>query len=47
MVLPFTALGEVFGFGRLAISVYLWLGVIVVLYIVTAEIAKTIFFAGR
>jgi Mg2+-importing ATPase len=44
VILPFTPLGEVFGFSRLATSFYLWLGVIVVLYIVTAEIAKMIFY---
>jgi Mg2+-importing ATPase len=44
VILPFTLLGEVFGFSRLAISFYLLLGVIVVLYILTAEIAKMIFY---
>jgi P-type Mg2+ transporter len=44
VILPFTLLGEIFGFTRLAISFHLWLGGIVVLYIVTAEITKTIFY---
>ena len=44
VILPFTPLGEIFGFTRLPISFLLLLAVIVVLYIVTAEIAKTIFY---
>ncbi len=44
MILPFTPLGEIFGFTRLPISFLLLLGVIVILYIVTAEMAKTIFY---
>jgi Mg2+-importing ATPase len=44
VILPFTLLGEIFGFTRLPISFHLLLGVIVILYIVTAEIAKTIFY---
>ncbi len=44
MILPFTPLGEIFGFTRLPISFLLLLGVIVMLYIVTAEMAKTIFY---
>ncbi len=44
VILPFTPLGEIFGFTRLSISFHLLLGVIVVLYIVTAEMAKTIFY---
>jgi Mg2+-importing ATPase len=44
VILPFTLLGEVFGFTRLSISFHLLLAVIVVLYIVTAEITKAIFY---
>jgi len=44
VILPFTLLGEIFGFTRLSISLHLLLGAIVVLYIVTAEMAKTIFY---
>jgi P-type Mg2+ transporter len=44
VILPFTVVGEIFGFTRLSISFHLLLGVIVVLYIVTAEMAKTIFY---
>jgi hypothetical protein len=43
-ILPLTRLDEIFGFTRLLISFHLLLGVIVVLSIVTAEIAKTIFY---
>ncbi len=43
-ILPFTPLGEIFGFSRLPISFLLLLGVIVLLYIVTAEMAKTVFY---
>ena len=44
VILPFTPLGEIFGFTRLSISFHLLLGVIVVLYIVTAEMVKTVFY---
>ena len=44
VILPFTLLGEVFGFTRLSISFHLLLAVIVVLYIVTAELTKAIFY---
>jgi Mg2+-importing ATPase len=43
-ILPSTRLGEIFGFTPLLVLFHLLLGVIVVLYIVTAEIAKTIFY---
>ena len=42
LILPLTRLGEMFDFTRLLSSFPLSLGVSVVLYIVTAEIAKTI-----
>ena len=44
VILPFTRLGEVFGFSRLAISFLLLIAIIVMGYIVTAEIAKMIFY---
>ena len=44
LILPFTPLGGIFGFGRLPVSFLLLIGVIVIAYIVTAEIAKTIFY---
>jgi Mg2+-importing ATPase len=44
VILPFTPMGEIFGFPRLSISFHLLLAVIVVFYIVTAEITKTIFY---
>ena len=44
VILPFTPLGEVFGFSRLAISYLLLITLIVIGYIVTAEIAKVIFY---
>jgi len=44
MILPFTPLGEVFGFSRLPILFLLLIAIIVMGYIVTAEIAKVIFY---
>ncbi len=44
VILPFTAFGAIFGFTRLSISFHLLLAVIVILYIVSAEIAKRIFY---
>jgi P-type Mg2+ transporter len=44
VMLPLTPIGKIFGFTRLSISFYLLLGVIVILYIVTAEIVKRIFY---
>jgi len=44
LILPFTPLGNVFGFSPLSFSTYLLLLLIVVLYIVAAEITKTIFY---
>jgi P-type Mg2+ transporter len=44
VILPFTLLGEIFGFTQLSISFHLLLAMIVVLYIVTAEITKAIFY---
>ncbi len=44
LILPFTPLGNVFGFSPLSLSTYLLLLMIVVVYIVAAEITKTIFY---
>jgi Mg2+-importing ATPase len=44
MILPFTPLGNLFGFSPLSFSTYLFLSVIVVLYIISAEITKRIFY---
>ena len=44
LILPFTPLGEIFGFSQLPISFLLLLGTIVLLYIVTAEMAKAVFY---
>jgi Mg2+-importing ATPase len=44
LILPFTPLGKIFGFSPLTFSTYLLLLLIVVLYILTAEITKRIFY---
>jgi len=44
MILPFTPIGTVFGFSPLSLSTYLLLLGIVILYIITAEITKRIFY---
>ena len=44
LFLPFTPLGNVFGFSQLSLTTYLLLLLIVVLYIFTAEITKRIFY---
>ena len=44
LIFPFTPFGKIFGFSPLPFSTYLLLLVIVVLYILTAEIAKRIFY---
>jgi Mg2+-importing ATPase len=44
LIFPFTPLGNVFGFSPLTLSTYLLLLLIVVLYIIAAEITKTIFY---
>jgi P-type Mg2+ transporter len=44
LILPFTPLGGVFGFSPLPISFLLLIAIIVMGYIVTAELAKTIFY---
>jgi len=44
LAIPFTPLGDVFGFSPLKFSTYLFLMLIVVLYIIAAEITKKIFY---
>ena len=44
LILPFTPLGDVFGFSPLKLSTYLFLMLLIVLYIIAAEITKTIFY---
>jgi Mg2+-importing ATPase len=44
LVFPFTPLGNIFGFSPLTLSTYLLLLLIVVLYILAAEITKRIFY---
>jgi Mg2+-importing ATPase len=44
VILPFTPLGEIFGFTRLPISFFVLIGIITMAYIMTAEIAKTVFY---
>ena len=44
LVFPFTPLGNIFGFSPLALSTYLLLLLIVVVYILAAEITKRIFY---
>jgi len=44
MLLPFTPLAQIFGFGPLSALTYLLLFLIVVIYIIAAEITKTIFY---
>lgn len=44
LLFPFTPLGPVFGFGPLPISFLLFMGVIVILYIIAAEISKKVFY---
>ena len=44
LILPFTPLGKIFGFSPLPISFLLLIGIIVMGYIISAEMAKTIFY---
>jgi Mg2+-importing ATPase len=44
LTLPFTPLAQLFGFGRLPISFLLILGIIITLYLIAAEITKTLFY---
>ncbi len=44
VILPFTPLGSVFGFRQLPISFFVLIGGVIVAYIVTAEVAKRMFY---
>jgi len=44
LIFPFTSLGKIFEFNRLPISFFLLIGIIVVCYIITAQIVKTVFY---
>jgi Mg2+-importing ATPase len=44
LMLPFTPLGEIFGFSQLPIAFPLLIGIIVIMYMITAEMAKTVFY---
>jgi Mg2+-importing ATPase len=44
LILPFTPLGDIFGFNRLPISFLLLIGIIAIAYIIAAEMAKMIFY---
>jgi Mg2+-importing ATPase len=44
LILPFTPLGRIFGFVALPASFILILGLIMILYIFTAEVVKKIFY---
>ena len=44
VILPFTPLGGIFGFSRLPISFLVLIGIIIIAYIITAEMAKTVFY---
>jgi Mg2+-importing ATPase len=44
LILPFSPLGRIFGFNPLRMSFLLFIGAIVMGYIVSAEIVKTIFY---
>ena len=44
LILPFTPVAEIFGFNPLPISFLLLIGMIVVFFIITAEMVKTVFY---
>jgi Mg2+-importing ATPase len=44
LILPFTPLGKIFGFNPLGVSFLLLIGMIVIGYIISAEIAKRVFY---
>jgi Mg2+-importing ATPase len=44
LILPYTPLAEIFGFGPLPIPFLLLIGLIILFYIITAEIVKKIFY---
>ena len=43
LILPFTPIARLFGFGRLPIPFLLIVGIIITLYLIAAEITKTLF----
>jgi Mg2+-importing ATPase len=45
IILPFSPIGHIFGFTPLNFSTYLYLFLIVLLYIVSAEVTKRIFYS--
>jgi P-type Mg2+ transporter len=44
LILPFTPIGGIFGFGQLPISFLLLIGIIIIAYIITAEMVKAVFY---
>jgi len=44
LVFPFTPIGELFGFGPLPAMFFLLMGMIVVFYILAAEVMKRLFY---
>ena len=44
LIFPFTPLGGIFGFRPLPISFLLFIAIVVVLYIISAEMVKTVFY---
>ncbi len=44
LIFPFTPIGEIFGFSQLPISFLVLIGIIVMAYIITAEMAKMVFY---
>jgi Mg2+-importing ATPase len=44
VILPFTPLGGIFGFSQLPISFLLLIAMVVVGYIISAEMVKTVFY---
>ena len=44
LILPFTPLGKLLGFSRLPLSVLLIIGIIIIAYMITAELAKKVFY---
>ena len=44
LIVPFTSLGKMFGLSQLPMAFHLLIGMIVMLYILTAEMVKTVFY---
>jgi Mg2+-importing ATPase len=44
VIFPFTPLGRVFGFGQLPLAFALLIGMVILGYIITAEVAKRVFY---